>query len=148
MTQAGRTATNRGVPPAPENPVVASRATFVFIIVTVTLDFLAFGIIAPVLPNLIIAFEGGNMARASDITGYFGFAWNLMQFLFLPITSDFTLVPMDEEEAAERELRGRRIHASRPTLAADTTWKSDTETVFDGTYRHLLRAAKAKDREG
>src|ERR1700730_12984876 len=68
-----------------ENPVGASRATFVFIIVTVTLDFLAFGIIAPVLPNLIIAFEGGNMARASDITGYFGFAWNLMQFLFLPV---------------------------------------------------------------
>src|SRR5216684_4210328 len=66
-------------------PVAASRAAFVFIIVTVTLDFLAFGIIAPVLPNLIIAFEGGNMARAADITGYFGFAWNLMQFLFLPV---------------------------------------------------------------
>jgi hypothetical protein len=27
------------------------------------------------------------------------------------------LVPMDEEEAAEREMRGRRIHASRPHLA-------------------------------
>jgi len=56
-----------------------------FILVTVMLDFLAFGIIAPVLPNLIIRFEGGNIARASDITGYFGFAWNLMQFLFLPV---------------------------------------------------------------
>lgn len=56
-----------------------------FIIVTVLLDFLAFGIIAPVLPNLIIQFEGGNMARASDVTGYFGFAWNFMQFLFLPV---------------------------------------------------------------
>jgi DHA1 family tetracycline resistance protein-like MFS transporter len=70
---------------APVSPVTASGAAFVFIMVTVTLDFLAFGIIAPVLPNLIIAFEGGNMARASDITGYFGFAWNLMQFLFLPV---------------------------------------------------------------
>ena len=69
----------------PENPAVTSRATFVFIIVTVMLDFLAFGIIAPVLPNLIIHFEGGNMARAAAITGYFGFAWNLMQFLFLPV---------------------------------------------------------------
>jgi DHA1 family tetracycline resistance protein-like MFS transporter len=37
------------------------------------------------LPNLIIRFEGGNMARAAEITGYFGFAWNLMQFLFLPV---------------------------------------------------------------
>jgi len=62
-----------------------SQAAMVFIIVTVMLDFLAFGIIAPVLPNLIIQFEGGNMARASDVTGYFGFAWNLMQFLFLPV---------------------------------------------------------------
>ncbi len=68
-----------------ENRVTASGATFVFIMVTVALDFLAFGIIAPVLPNLIIRFEGGNMARAADITGYFGFAWNLMQFLCLPL---------------------------------------------------------------
>ena len=51
------------------------------------------------------------------------------------------------EEAAERELRGRRIHGSRPTLAADTTWTSRSHTVFDGTYRHLLRAAKAKEKE-
>jgi MFS transporter, DHA1 family, tetracycline resistance protein len=72
--------------PAPANAGAAgSRAAMAFIIVTVLLDFLAFGIIAPVLPNLIIKFEGGNIARASDITGYFGFAWNLMQFLFLPV---------------------------------------------------------------
>ncbi len=79
----GTSVTNGGV--AGPGNAVASRATFVFIIVTVTLDFLAFGIIAPVLPNLIIQFEGGNIARAAAITGYFGFAWNLMQFLFLPV---------------------------------------------------------------
>jgi hypothetical protein len=72
----------------------------------------------------------------------------MMQFLILPVTADFTLAPMDAEEAAERELRGRRIHASRPTLAAESTWVSRTDTVFDGTYRHLLRAAKAKEKEG
>jgi hypothetical protein len=54
---------------------------------------------------------------------------------------------MDDKEAAERVMRGRRIHASRDTLAADSTWLSDTDTVFDGTYRHLLRAAKAKAKE-
>src|ERR1700737_4838018 len=63
----------------------ASRATVFFILIPVTLDFLAFGIIAPVLPNLIIQFEGGNIARAAAITGYFGFAWALMQFIFSPI---------------------------------------------------------------
>src|SRR5207249_6429154 len=52
---------------------------------SVLFDFLAFGIIAPVLPNLIIHFEGGNIARAAAITGYFGFAWALMQFIFSPI---------------------------------------------------------------
>src|SRR5260370_25598700 len=63
----------------------AGRVAFVFILVTVLFDFLAFGIIAPVLPNLIIQFEGGNIARAAAITGYFGFAWALMQFIFSPI---------------------------------------------------------------
>ena len=72
----------------------------------------------------------------------------MLQILVLPVTSDFALLPMDEEEAAEREMRARRIHASRATLAADTTWTSDTDTVFDGTYRHLLRAAKARAQEG
>jgi hypothetical protein len=67
--------------------------------------------------------------------------------LILPVTSDFILTPMDVEEAAEREMRGRRIHASRETLAVDSTWVSNTDTVFDGTYRHLLRAAKAKGKE-
>jgi len=45
----------------------------------------AFGIIAPVLPNLIIHFEGGDMARATAIGGYFGLAWATMQFIFSPI---------------------------------------------------------------
>lgn len=66
-------------------PETASRAAFVFIIVTVALDFLAFGIIAPVLPNLIVQFEGGSIARAAALTGYFAFAWGTMQFLFSPI---------------------------------------------------------------
>ena len=71
----------------------------------------------------------------------------MLQILVVPINADFKLTEMDENEAAEREMRGRRIHNSRPTLAEDSTWTSKTNTVFDGTYRHLLRAAKAKARE-
>ena len=63
----------------------AGRAAFIFILVTVAFDFLAFGIIAPVLPDLIRSFEGGDFARASNITGYFGFAWATMQFIFSPL---------------------------------------------------------------
>ena len=44
-------------------------------------------------------------------------------------------------------MRARRIHASRDTLGKDSTWTSATDTVFDGTYRYLLRAAKAKARD-
>ena len=54
----------------------------------------------------------------------------MLQILILPVTANFTLLPMDEEEAAEREMRGRGIHASRETLAADSTWLSKTDTVL------------------
>ncbi|GAC1681817.1 MAG: TCR/Tet family MFS transporter [Candidatus Acidiferrum sp.] len=66
-------------------PTQPGRAAFALIFVTVALDFLAFGIIAPVLPNLIIHFEGGNIARAAGIIGFFGFGWAAMQFIFSPI---------------------------------------------------------------
>jgi MFS transporter, DHA1 family, tetracycline resistance protein len=67
--------------PAPST----GRAAFYFIIITVAFDFLAFGIIAPVLPDLIRSFQGGDFARASDFIGYFGFAWATMQFIFSPL---------------------------------------------------------------
>lgn len=68
----------------------------------------------------------------------------MLQILFLPADPQFELLPMTMEESAEREMRGRRIHASRDTLSKETAWTSSTNTVFDGTYRHILRAAKAK----
>jgi len=69
-----------------------------------------------------------------------------MQFLVIPAEPQFELEEMRGEEAAERELRGRRIHATRETLGRDSTWVSATNTVFDGTYRRLHRAAKEKVR--
>ncbi len=69
------------------------------------------------------------------------------QVIVIPEEANFALEPMGEEEAAERELQSRRIHASRPTLAKSTEWTSSTDTVFDGTYRHLHRAAKEKARQ-
>lgn len=67
-----------------------------------------------------------------------------VQLLVIPEDSDFELVPMEEEEAAEREVQSRRIFESRRTLSADTQWVSATDTVFDGTYRHILGAASEK----
>jgi hypothetical protein len=70
-----------------------------------------------------------------------------MQILFVPAEPQFELAEMDKEEAAEREMRGRRIHASRETLGKDSTWTSSTNTVLDGTYRRLFRAAKERARK-
>jgi DHA1 family tetracycline resistance protein-like MFS transporter len=63
----------------------AGSAAFIFILIMVAFDMLAFGIIAPVLPDLIRSYEGGDFVRASSIGGLFGLAWATMQFIFSPI---------------------------------------------------------------
>jgi len=77
------TATTADTTPNPAP--AASRGAVIFILVTIALDLVALGIIAPVLPNLIEHFEGGDVARASLVIGYFTFAWATMQFLCSPI---------------------------------------------------------------
>ncbi len=71
----------------------------------------------------------------------------MMQAIVVPAEPGYELVEMGEEESAERELQSRRIHASRDTLGKDTHWVSESNTAFDGTYRHILRAAKAQANE-
>ena len=61
------------------------KAAMAFVIVTVVIDMLAFGMIIPVLPMLVQDFMGGNPVRAAEIYGLFGTAWALMQFLFSPL---------------------------------------------------------------
>lgn len=61
------------------------RAALGFIFVTVLLDMLAFGIIAPVLPRLILGFLSSDVARTSQIMGLFVSTWALMQFFFAPV---------------------------------------------------------------
>jgi hypothetical protein len=72
----------------------------------------------------------------------------MAQIIILPEEADFELTEMTEQERADRELRSRRIHAARSTLSAETQWRSSTNTVFEGTYRHMLRAAKAANKAG
>jgi DHA1 family tetracycline resistance protein-like MFS transporter len=78
------------VPPfdgsAVEIPVPKGRrAAAAFIFLTVTLDMLALGMIAPVLPRLIERFMHGNTAGAAEMLGLFGTVFALMQFLFSPV---------------------------------------------------------------
>jgi DHA1 family tetracycline resistance protein-like MFS transporter len=61
------------------------RAALTFIFVTVLLDILALGMIIPVLPTMIVDFQGGDTARASEIIGLFATVGAMMQFFFSPV---------------------------------------------------------------
>ena len=66
-------------------PATARPAAVAFVLVTVLLDVLAFGIVVPVLPKLIEAFQHGDTGRAAETYGVFATAWALMQFVFSPV---------------------------------------------------------------
>ena len=61
-----------------------SRA-LIFIYLTVVLDVLAFGIVVPVLPKLVVSFLDNDTVRAANMWGLFGSAYALAQFLFSPM---------------------------------------------------------------
>jgi MFS transporter, DHA1 family, tetracycline resistance protein len=61
------------------------QAAVIFILVTVTLDILAMGLIIPVLPKLILDFLGGVMTDTAKWSGRFAVVFALMQFFFSPL---------------------------------------------------------------
>lgn len=61
------------------------KAAIIFILVTVTLDILAMGLVIPVLPKLILDFLGGNMTSTANWTTAFTLVFALMQFFCSPI---------------------------------------------------------------
>ena len=73
-------------------PTASSRPAAVnFIFVTVVLDMLALGMMAPVLPKLVLGFMHGDTAGASQVFGVLGTVWALMQFVYAPIDPRFGL---------------------------------------------------------
>jgi len=69
---------------APEVPA-GRRAAATFIFLTVTLDMLALGMIAPVLPRLIAGFLHGDASSAAKMLGLFGTVFAGIQFVFSPV---------------------------------------------------------------
>lgn len=63
----------------------ARRAAIGFIFVTALLDVISFGIMIPVLPNLVKEFNGGDTAAAALWAGLFSTVWALMSFLASPV---------------------------------------------------------------
>ena len=61
------------------------KAAIPFIFVTVMLDMIALGLIAPVLPSLILGFVSNDMTRTAIWNGIFLTVFAAMQFFFSPI---------------------------------------------------------------
>jgi len=56
-----------------------------FIFVTLALAIVGFGLLIPVLPKLIVQFEGGNLSSGSHVYGWLISIYALMQFVGSPI---------------------------------------------------------------
>ena len=69
---------------APVSTPVPARAAFAFIFATALLNAVSFGIVLPVLPNLIKAFTQGDTSRAAQWSTLFSVAWGAMQFVCGP----------------------------------------------------------------
>src|SRR2546421_12502852 len=61
------------------------QAAVIFVFITVVLDMLTLGLIAPALPKLVLGFLNNDMKRAADWNGIFLTAFAAMQFFFSPV---------------------------------------------------------------
>lgn len=61
-----------------------------FILVTLFLDVLGFGLIIPILPNLVKEFVGGNTGEAAVYSGWLISAYAMMQFVFSPVVGSLS----------------------------------------------------------
>jgi len=73
--------TDQQAPPAPGG----RRAAFGFVFALAVMNSVSFGIMIPILPNLIKQFTGGDTAAASEWNVVFMVTWGAMQFVIGPI---------------------------------------------------------------
>ncbi len=66
-------------------PKRAGASSLIFIFITVLLNMIGFGVIMPVMPQLIIEVTGEDLAHAAKWGGILTFVYALMQFIMMPI---------------------------------------------------------------
>lgn len=71
-------------------PAAPSRHAVTFVLITVFLDMVGFGLIMPVLPGLIEEVGGLGLADASIIGGWMFFAFSITQFAFSPLMGNLS----------------------------------------------------------
>ncbi len=72
------------------SPPAARRLALGFIVATVLVDSIGFGIIIPVLPKLIVELNGGTMSEAARVGGWLAFAYAVMQFVCGPLIGNLS----------------------------------------------------------
>jgi DHA1 family tetracycline resistance protein-like MFS transporter len=71
-------------------PRKAGKRALAFVLVTVLLDTMGFGVIIPVTPELIMELTGEGLSRAAVYGGWLGFVYAALQFLFAPILGNLS----------------------------------------------------------
>src|SRR3954466_9668387 len=66
-------------------PMTSSRAALTFVLLSVFIDSLGFGIIIPSLPSVIMELTGEPVSTAADWGGYLMAVYALLQFFMAPI---------------------------------------------------------------
>src|SRR6187401_641392 len=66
-------------------PMPSSRAALTFVLLSVFIDSLGFGIIIPSLPSVIMQLTGEPVSTAADWGGYLMAVYALLQFFMAPI---------------------------------------------------------------
>ena len=61
-----------------------------FVLITVLLDIIGFGMILPVMPALITELTGESLNQAAIYGGWLMFVYALMQFIFAPILGNLS----------------------------------------------------------
>jgi MFS transporter, DHA1 family, tetracycline resistance protein len=63
----------------------ARAAGMHFVLITIFIDVLSFGLIIPVLPHLIAGFYGGDQGQGATASGWLSSGYWVLQFLFSPL---------------------------------------------------------------
>ena len=67
------------------DPMTSSRAALTFVLLSVFIDSLGFGIIIPSLPGVIMELTGEPVSTAADWSGYLMAVYALLQFFMAPV---------------------------------------------------------------
>ena len=74
----------------PTSAAAGRRASFGFIFALALMNSISFGIMIPILPNLIRELTGGDTAAASEWNVVFAVSWGVMQFFCGPLLGMFS----------------------------------------------------------